>query len=580
MIPIKILCGCGQKYAFDVDPVGGSVGCAILCPVCGTDGTATANQLISEHLKGAGLCAEDQPQRPHSESVADAGMRSDTTVRPAAAGASHTAALPSSRRGVRASWFLPAISGAVGLVLVSAVWLGRGHGLGRVQVGLQTPNRLRTTTVSSVAEGNGKSLAGTSSSGPANVGLPRTLNELNAWYVEPPAGQNAAAFYSQGFNALQIGSVEASNLPLLGKGKLPPLGTPLPASMKSGIAALMQANRDARQFFDRGARCEQCRFPVDLTRGLETPMPHLAKFKSAGLLAELSAMFHAEAGDGKEAANDVLVALCLARSLEAEPALLSQLIRAAGVSSAVAALEQVVNRTALPSESLSGLLSELQRMEGYEARGEGFSRAMAAERATSLALLGTPQKLREALKVAGGHIAAGQRDQIVARLQKTNKLEDEREYCLDTFQQLMAARQAAFPGRLRADGLVRQRVTEAADRKLVILELLLPGLAGRATREAECLTQLRLGLIAVRLEQFCAAHDNRYPAALSELMPDDLTATPADPFDGQPLRYQKKGAGYVLYSIGPDLKDDSGERMKGKEGDIVFAVVTAARRGK
>jgi len=40
-----------------------------------------------------------------------------------------------------------------------------------------------------------------------------------------------------------------------------------------------------------------------------------------------------------------------------------------------------------------------------------------------------------------------------------------------------------------------------------------------------------------------------------------------DPFDGQPLRYSAEGAGYVLYSVGPDLKDDAGERTAGQSGD-------------
>jgi hypothetical protein len=53
-----------------------------------------------------------------------------------------------------------------------------------------------------------------------------------------------------------------------------------------------------------------------------------------------------------------------------------------------------------------------------------------------------------------------------------------------------------------------------------------------------------------------------------------LNAVLTDPFDGQPLRYRNQGTGYVLYSIGPDLKDDGGKPMNGKEGDIVFTVVT------
>lgn len=47
IIPIKIICGCGQKYAFDVSPVDGRMPGPVQCPRCGTDGTAVANAIIS-----------------------------------------------------------------------------------------------------------------------------------------------------------------------------------------------------------------------------------------------------------------------------------------------------------------------------------------------------------------------------------------------------------------------------------------------------------------------------------------------------------------------------------------------------
>jgi len=46
LIPIKIFCGCGQKYAFDVSPVDGRMPAPIQCPRCGADGTAVANAII------------------------------------------------------------------------------------------------------------------------------------------------------------------------------------------------------------------------------------------------------------------------------------------------------------------------------------------------------------------------------------------------------------------------------------------------------------------------------------------------------------------------------------------------------
>src|SRR6185369_14051796 len=47
--PIKIQCGCGQKYVFDVEPVGGRMAYAVQCPACGVDGTAAANEVIAQH---------------------------------------------------------------------------------------------------------------------------------------------------------------------------------------------------------------------------------------------------------------------------------------------------------------------------------------------------------------------------------------------------------------------------------------------------------------------------------------------------------------------------------------------------
>jgi hypothetical protein len=51
-----------------------------------------------------------------------------------------------------------------------------------------------------------------------------------------------------------------------------------------------------------------------------------------------------------------------------------------------------------------------------------------------------------------------------------------------------------------------------------------------------------------------------YPATMDALVPDYLAAIPVDPFDGQPLRFKKSGDGsVVIYSIGPDGKDNGGQ---------------------
>jgi len=49
-IPVKILCACGQKYSFQVQPRDGRMPAPIACPVCQRDGTADANRIIASLL--------------------------------------------------------------------------------------------------------------------------------------------------------------------------------------------------------------------------------------------------------------------------------------------------------------------------------------------------------------------------------------------------------------------------------------------------------------------------------------------------------------------------------------------------
>jgi hypothetical protein len=405
-------------------------------------------------------------------------------------------------------------------------------------------------------------------------GLPQTPAELDAWYVEPPAGQNAATFNLRGIKALQIkGADQMTNLPVLGKLPAPPPDTPLPSPVKSALAAFMQHNREALKFFAQGAQYEQSRYPINLTKGPDTLLPHLFGIKRGMQLSEMAAILDAENNDEKQAADDVLMTLALARSLKAEPVLISQLVRSAGVSLAVDALNQVVNRTTLSPESLSGLSKALQSMEDYDARGEGFSRSMAGELAMHLGLLDNQNKLAPYLStLKTTDMPDEQRRRMVEHLKQPGSLKEEHDYFETTFQQLLSARKEAFPERLKVADLVRQCASEATARGLLFCGWYFDG--SSVNREARCLANLRLAMTAVALEQFRAAHNNRYPAGLSELSPSYLNAVLTDPFDGQPLRYRKQDAGYVLYRIGPDLKDDGGKPMNGKNGDIEFTVVT------
>src|SRR2546422_8352949 len=82
MIPIKIQCGCGQRYAFDVEPVHGRMPYAVACPACGVDGTAAANDIIAQSLQ-VESAAPPAPAKVAAVSIAPSLIRaSPTPTRP------------------------------------------------------------------------------------------------------------------------------------------------------------------------------------------------------------------------------------------------------------------------------------------------------------------------------------------------------------------------------------------------------------------------------------------------------------------------------------------------------------------
>ena len=110
----------------------------------------------------------------------------------------------------------------------------------------------------------------------------------------------------------------------------------------------------------------------------------------------------------------------------------------------------------------------------------------------------------------------------------------------------------------------------------VLQDLIAVSLPIRPT--AEFTARCRATMLGLAVERFRNLHNGALPAKLEELTPALIPEIPRDPFDDQPMRYQKLERGFCVYSVGPNGKDDGGDGTlsyplpRTKIDDITFSV--------
>lgn len=376
------------------------------------------------------------------------------------------------------------------------------------------------------------------------AGGPVTLEELNNWYPELPASENAAGLYAQAFSALT--SDDPKSATFLSKNQ-------------NALALLLQA-----------AERKSCRYPVDLRAGFATQLPHLASIKKCASLLQSEAVSEAGRNRTDAAAKAVLAGVRLARSLENEPQLISHLVENAAMTIAVQGLEQALTRKAFARDQLVSLQAALPDTEG----AASFRRSLTAERCTAISSFQmTPEELARFLSQSDGNAKSAA---DLAAYLKSPAFQQDFEFALDCFSNMLAMAEMPFPQSLDADG--GPKIETAKARQLMLSSMLLPALSSLPAKEAEVAARIRLAQTALAVERYRLEHANALPGSLSELAPALLKTVPADPFDGQPLRYKKlPGKGYVIYSVGKNRKDDQGasspsDEKKAQPIDITFTV--------
>ena len=74
---------------------------------------------------------------------------------------------------------------------------------------------------------------------------------------------------------------------------------------------------------------------------------------------------------------------------------------------------------------------------------------------------------------------------------------------------------------------------------------------------------MREARVAAALAAYRATH-NQYPEELAALLAEYLDSIPMDLYSGNPFLYERRGDGYLLYSVFENGADDEGTDFAGK----------------
>jgi len=377
------------------------------------------------------------------------------------------------------------------------------------------------------------------------AGVPVTLDEVIP--KVPPGKPNAADFYQKAFGLRQIPKGS----------KLLDERRPEDARWRSETRTLLAKNTAYLSLFEQASRIPDCAFPVNWAGGPETAtMPHLARFREATRLLGARAVLLARDGKADEALAQCETVLRMADHARGDPMLVATLVAWAIRSIDVGAAESVLN-TADPSpEACRALQAALARVHQKAELVE----ALRSESAVISSWL-HPRILELWRNAYSWASYVGQTQTNLGSSQYLRMMDEQTDaLALD------------WPDSYRRAKSVSDRFEDGSWRPGRWTNEVVFPVAAHGLQAGERI-QARLDAlqIALALKQY-KAQRGIYPDSLATLRLAGYDI-PRDRFTGKESVYRREGAGFLVYSLGPDMDDDNGrdflkdERRKKKPAE-------------
>jgi hypothetical protein len=407
------------------------------------------------------------------------------------------------------------------------------------------------------------------------AGLPTNGDEVNKWYAAVPENENAALVLTEAFKLRRNYADSRSNL--VWDFKLPPRGRSLSPDDTELLTGYVEMNGPALAKADVALKLPRSRYPIDCSLCSQTPLPHLTWLKNLAEINHYKAVLAVAKDDTDEAARAIASILGLARTLESEPCLISELVRLKLLGIAVTALERSLNHNLnLRSlTNLSGLFAQTAQIQC-------LSRAFIGERAMIAPYFRVSRhenpRIYAPVKEGEGDSKDNLRPGDWGVLKVIGYYEMDLGQFLFTMGNVIELASQNLPDYDEIDLHFAKAAAASRKKKRTFSAMIFSSFAHAGVRENENLARLRLSIIALAIEQF-RNQRGELPDKLDALMPGFLAEIPEDPFTGLELTYRRLAKGYLIYSVGRDRMDDGGKEApaekpaRGDSGyDLTFTV--------
>jgi hypothetical protein len=402
------------------------------------------------------------------------------------------------------------------------------------------------------------------------AGDPVTLEELWPPEIEPES-ENAALLYQQadnlfgknGYGALE-GSVGAD------------VSWDDPGSWsEETLAAVRQTLAqcdEALALVRRAAHMDRCRFDPKWGWPATTPIYHYAMLRQVARALCWSAALKLHDGDADGALQEAHAAFLASRALATEPTLIGLLVQLAIIQTGLGEAQSVLEENAPRTELLRSFLADVEQTRA--ALRQHLVDAFKGERVEALANLAPISRLDYLLPAASRRAAPPPPRASLAWLGRPVIGGMVMGY-LDTVTRAIEFGRANWveaqpPMDALQSDAARWRTHYLSNRSRVLAALAVPAwvIAKKAETRAEA--ALAVAEVAMALKLYKSEH-GEYPESLDALSGAFLPVVPTDPFTNKPLVYVRRDDGFLVYSVGPNGKDDAGVSETWKDGQKLDA---------